>query len=401
MKDLILHSLKMHKVQTVSVTLSVALSVMALFALVLVYGGVQAGVQLNSQRGGAQIMLVPTEAAAELSGEGLLFTGAPASYYLGSDVAERVAKTEGVARTSEQFFGQTLDASCCSVETASRLIGVDFSTDWTVQPFAHIEIGDHLASDEVIVGSGASGEVGQTIMLLGNKYTVVDRLEPTGSGLDLSIMLDIDSVRKICKESAGLGYLWEKYGDPNNLVSCILVDCADDVDYDRLVVRLGNIDGVRVLERSELVSESQAQLQTVFTILLGAGVLMLVTMLVQLFARFYSCVWDRKSELALYRAVGANRGQLRALIGGEVGTIVAIGLIAGLVLGAVLYHVLINMLQSGASFPFVGLSVGAMVGVAAVFIVVFALIALAAIAVPLSQLGRLEPSLVMQQGDID
>ncbi len=401
MKDLILHSLKMHKVQTVSVTLSVALSVMALFALVLVYGGVQAGVELNSERGGAQIMLVPTEAAAEMSGENLLFTGAPASYYLSSDVAERVAETEGVARTSEQFYGQTLEESCCSVSTASRLIGVDFSTDWTVQPFAHIEIGDHLASDEVIVGSGASGEIGQTIMLLGNKYTVVDKLEPTGSGLDLSIMLDIDSVRKICKESAGLEYLWKKYGDPNNLVSCILVDCADDADYDRLVVRLGNIDGVRVLERSELVSESQAQLQTVFTILLGAGVLMLVTMLVQLFARFYSCVWDRKSELALYRAVGANRGQLRALIGGEVGTIVAIGLIVGLVLGVALYHVLITMLQSGASFPFVGLSIGAMVGVAAVFIVAFALIALAAIAMPLSQLGRLEPSLVMQQGDID
>jgi putative ABC transport system permease protein len=131
------------------------------------------------------------------------------------------------------------------------------------------------------------------------------------------------------------------------------------------------------------------------------AVLMLITMLVQLFARFYSCVWDRKSELALYRAVGANRGQLRALIGGEVGVIVAIGLVVGLVLGAVLYQALVGMLQNGTSFPFAGLPIGAMIGIAAVFVIAFALIAVAAVAVPLSQLGRLEPSLVMQQGDID
>lgn len=401
MKDLILHSLKMHKVQTVSVTLSVALSVMALFALVLVYGGVQGGVQLNAERSGAQIMVVPAQAAAELSGEDLLFTGAPASYYLSDEVAQRVAETEGVTRTSSQFFGQTLDASCCSVDTASRLIGVDFTTDWTIQPFAHIDIPDHLAPDEVIVGASANGNVGDTITLLDNRYTVVDRLEPSGSDLDFSILLDIDVVRDICGASDGLAYLWNKYGDPHELVSCVLVDYDGDADYNRMVTRLANIDGVRVLERSALVSEAQGQLETVFLILLGAGVLMLVSTLVQLFARFYSCVWDRKSELALYRAIGANRGQLRKLIGGEVAVIVAIGLVAGLILGVILYQVLIGMLQNGTAFPFAGLSVGAMIGVGVTFVIVFALIALAAIAVPLSQLGRLEPSLVMQQGDID
>lgn len=401
MKDLILHSLKMHKVQTVSVTLSVALSVMALFALVLVYGGVQGGVQLNAERSGAQIMVVPTEAAAELSDEDLLFTGAPASYYLSDNVVQRVNGTEGVSRATAQFFGQTLDASCCSVDTASRLIGVDFTTDWTIQPFAHIDIPDHLAADEVIVGASTAGNVGDTITLLDNKYTVVDRLEPSGSGLDQSILLDIDAVRDICGQSEGLAYLWDKYGNPNGLVSCILVDYADDAEYNRLVTRLANIDGVRVLERSTLVNEAQDQLETVFGILLGAGVLMLISTLVQLFARFYSCVWDRKSELALYRAIGANRSQLKKLIGGEVAVIVAVGLIAGLILGVILYYVLIGMLQNGTAFPFASLSIGAMVGVAVAFIVVFALIALAAIAVPLSQLGRLEPSLVMQQGDID
>ena len=48
MKSLIIHSLKMHKVQTISVTLSIMLSVAAGFALFLIYGGVTKGVEVTS-----------------------------------------------------------------------------------------------------------------------------------------------------------------------------------------------------------------------------------------------------------------------------------------------------------------------------------------------------------------
>ena len=45
----------MRKVLTASVVLAVAVSVMALFALGLTYGGVQQGVRASAERGGAQI----------------------------------------------------------------------------------------------------------------------------------------------------------------------------------------------------------------------------------------------------------------------------------------------------------------------------------------------------------
>ena len=63
---------------------------------------------------------------------------------------------------------------------------------------------------------------------------------------------------------------------------------------------------------------------TVFLLLLVAAILMVVVTLLQLFARFYSTVWDRKSELALYRAIGASQADLKKLIIGEMGALVGV-----------------------------------------------------------------------------
>ena len=383
----------MRKVLTASVVLAVAVSVMALFALGLTYGGVQQGVRASAERGGAQIMVVPRDAAADVSDTALLFTGAPAPVYFPVSTAEAIGEVEGVGRATTQFFSQTLNESCCSTAGATRLIGVDFARDWTVQPFSGRDLSVGLADDEVILGADVGGDVGDRLSLLGRTFTIVEKLEPSGADLDDSLLLAIDTARSLSEENLGLSYLWDKYGAPGDLVSCVLADLDGTADASVVLNRINALDGVYAFQRSEVVEASQKQLETVFLILLGAGVLMLASTLVQLFARFYSCVWERKSELALYRAMGASKGQLRALIGGEVAAIVGAGLVSGLACGAGLYVVLMDLLQDGSAFPFISPDPGETGALAAVLAAAFALLALAAIAAPLAQIGRLDPSL--------
>ena len=378
----------MRKVLTASVVLAVAVSVMALFALGLTYGGVQQGVRASAERGGAQIMVVPRDAAADVSDTALLFTGAPAPVYFPVSTAEAIGEVEGVGRATTQFFSQTLNESCCSTAGATRLIGVDFARDWTVQPFSGRDLSVGLADDEVILGADVGGDVGDRLSLLGRTFTIVEKLEPSGADLDDSLLLAIDTARSLSEENLGLSYLWDKYGAPGDLVSCVLADLDGTADASVVLNRINALDGVYAFQRSEVVEASQKQLETVFLILLGAGVLMLASTLVQLFARFYSCVWERK-------------GQLRALIGGEVAAIVGAGLVSGLACGAGLYVVLMDLLQDGSAFPFISPDPGETGALAAVLAAAFALLALAAIAAPLAQIGRLDPSLAMQQGDID
>ncbi len=401
MKELVLHSLKMRKVSTVSVVLSVMLSVTVFLALGLTYAGVQAGVATSLARGGADLLVVPSSAASEISDSSLLFTGAPAAIYCDEGVYEKVKAADGVKRATCQFYSQSLNQPCCSDDGMTRVIGVDFSTDWTVQPFTAYDLSKGLADDEIIVGSGATGTVGETVKLLGRDFKVVDRLAASGTDLDSSLLLNLDVARDLSKQAQGLSYLWEKYGQPDALISCVLVEMQDGADVTRLSTIIENAGDVKVIQRSNVVESSQEQLSAVFTVLLAAGMAMLVVTLVQLFARFFSCVWDRKSELALYRALGASASQVRRLILGEVAVITGAGLVLGFAAGAGVYAWLVSLLSQTSSFPFIAPGALAVAGIAGGIIVLFAVLAAASVAAPLRQIGRLDPSLAMQQGDID
>lgn len=391
----------MHKVQTVTVLVCVALSACMCLAFGLVYGGVTRGVEVSAQRNGAEVMVIPADAANRIGSTELLYAASPAPIYMDASLAEEVASLDGVERATAQFFSQTLNSACCSASVETRLIGVDFATDFVVTPLLDAPV-DGLADDEVIVGSGVDGITDGTMRILGETYRVAGVMAQTGAEMDYAVVMSIDHARALAAATEGLGSYWSKYGDPSGLVSCVMVDATDDEEaYERLLIKLNLTQGTAYVEHSATAERAQEQLQSVFGLLLGAAAMMVVVALLQLFARFYSCVWDRKGELALYRAIGADAGALRRLIGGEVAVIVAAGLVCGVVLGLVVEQALLTSLQGSMAFPFVGLGVGGGALLVCGIVVLYALIAALAVSWPLRQIGRLDPSLAMQQGDID
>ena len=225
-------------------------------------------------------------------------------------------------------------------------------------------------------------------------------LDATGSDLDGSVLMSIDAVRAFVTETPELAYLWDEYGDPSTLVSCVMVDAADGAE-DAVAQELSSMEGIAVVQGSQTVGRVADQLGSVFSIMLGAAALLVIATLFQLFARFFSLAWDRRSELALYRALGASKREISRLIVGEAGILVGGGVIAGIVLGAVLFMAVPSMLASAGSFPFIAPSIGVCVACAVGVALLFAVIGLAAVAWPLSRAGRVDPSSAMQTGDID
>ncbi len=402
MRSLIIHSLKMRRVQTISVVLSITLSVAVILVLCLVYGGVMRGIEVSGQRGGAQIMVIPPSAEKYVTDTELLYTGVPAPMYMDQAIVAKVSAIDGIEQASPQFFSQTLDQSCCSATSETRLIGVDFASDFVIKPLLPNGSATDLADDEVVVGCRVDGIVDDKITIIGKQYRVAAIMAETGAELDASIVAGIDNARNISRTTAGYENYWKKYGDPGTLVSCIMVNATDDeAEYARVLNRLNLIGGISYVEHSQTAERAQASLSSVFVLLAGAAIIMIVISLVQLFARFYSCVWDRKSELSLYRAVGASVSQVRRIIGGEIACMVAVGLVFGFVCGALLSEGLMWMLNDSSAFPFVSLDILTVLGIALGIVALFALLASLAVMVPLTQIARLDPSFAMQQGDID
>lgn len=403
MKQLIAHSLKMHRIQTASIIASVAASVMIMVTFGLVWGGVQQGIEVSKARGGADVMAVPSTSVDYLDETELLYTGAPAPLYMDAGITERIASVDGVVAVSPQFYGQTLDSGCCSTTGETRLIGIDPDTDFVVRGLTDDAAVASLGQNEVIVGSAVGGVRDNSLTIRGEKYTVAATMAETGTGFDSSIVADIDLVRDISRNLEGYDHYWQKYGDPENLVSCVTValDESSSAALTSAKARISLSGDATPIVRSEVADKSIEQLQSVFFLLIIATAIMGVVVLLQLFARFYSSVWDRKSELALYRAVGASKRDLRMLILGEVEALVGAGFVIGAVLGFAAQAALLGVMQEGLAFPY--MAPGALQSTLTVIVIAIALeaVSLISIIVPLRQIERLDPSMAMQQGDID
>ena len=402
MRQLIFHSIRMRKVQSASILISIALSAALFLVLGGIYGGVTQGISLSAERSGADLLVVPGDARSYLDEGELLYTGVPVPMYMDEDVMDAIRGLEGVERATAQFFSQTLNASCCSATDETRLVGINLDDDFIVSPLLPDGFGGQLADDEVIVGSQVDGIVDGVLHIYGKPYRVAATMAESGGDLDHSIIMDMDVARQVSAQTDGFDSTWEKYGASEGLISAIMVDATDDAEvYEKLKIKLNLTDGVAYVENAETAERTQDQMRSVFLLLAGAAVLMLAVTVLQLFARFYSCVWDRKSELALYRAIGASQREIRGLIGGEVALLAGGGAIVGIVVGFILYRALLGVLADSLAFPFVSVGAAGMTLLIAGIIVLIAVLSFLSIIWPLRQVGRLDPSLAMQQGDID
>jgi putative ABC transport system permease protein len=399
MMHLVLQSLKSRRIQATAVALTIAVSVTVFVALLLLYGGIQRGIALFNERGGAEVLAIPRQASDYLADSDLLFTGAPALIYMDKEIAEKIAAIDGVGRVAVQFYGQSLAEGCCSTGSEVRLIGIDASSDWLIGSYTDYDLSQGLGDGEMIIGCNVSGFESNSGSLLGKKMRVVTKLEQSGTELDSTIFMDIDRLRALVADTPQLQHLWDKYGSPQTLVSAVLLDY--EAGYEPYLTR-NKIEalGTRAIERSETVASMTERLSLVFTIMLAAGIILTIASLLQFMARFYSLVWERRAEMALYRALGATKRDLRAVVGGEAFAITAFGALVGILLGMGLYLGLLSYLQATGAFPFVAFPLWmAALGIIAIVAAFFALAALS-IVVPLRQVNRIDPASAMQQVDI-
>lgn len=400
MFKLIFQSIDKRRIQSVSIILAVVISSAVIFALFLSYSGVSDGIEKSRTRMGADLIVIPAEAELSADDGELLFTGAPMTVYMSKGVEKAVSEIKGVEKTTVQFYGQTLNSACCSTGAEQRIIGYDAASDWVIDPWAESSIDGALKADEMVIGCNVGGFESGEGSLLGHKMKVAAVLEATGTSLDSSILINIDTARKFSEETDGYEHFWDKYGKPGSLISAVLVKTEEGKknSVKNLIEMKGNY---KCIVSGDVLSEVQEQMKIIFMIMLSACILMCFAAVFQLFARFYSMAWDRKAELGLYRALGASERDLKKIIYGEAGILMGTGTAVGIGLGALLYRLLISLMMKGSAFPFIEPPAAAVICGILIIAGAAAVISWIAVIVPLRQIGKIDPSLAMQKTDID
>lgn len=396
---LIFQNLRKRKFQVIANIILVATGMSMIFIAVLMYTGVRDGIEISEKRLGADFLVVPEGTKELLDDEELLFTGAPVCVYMPQRYAEEISSIDGVEETDVQFFAQTLNASCCSAATASRVIGIGESSVSIIK--AWLPGADHisLSSQEVIVGCNIPG-IGNKIMILDKEYRIAGRLEETGGTLDNSILMSIAEARDIVKDNANFKHFWDRYGDPKELISSVQIQ-AGPGKKEAVQQALKEMEGIDVIVEKDVYETMSGQLRTISFIVLILGALVVVIMAIQLTAEFSNFARTRKAEWGLMRALGANKGDLRLLIFGEAAFLVVSGGLAANAATFVWFKGILRQLEARHVFPFVMPGVKCVIVVGAAVFVFYLAVAFLASWYPMYKSSRLDLAVVMQKGDID
>ncbi len=311
--------------------LTVVITMLTVMVFVLVLGVLQvmdSGLTLSRQRLGADAVLIPKYAPTQ--SEELLFTASPQNVYMSKDVYEQALQLEGVALATPQFYAQTLELSCCEPGEAARIIGFDPSTDFILSPYLGEDYAKDMGELDVILGSSMDSDVvGSNYMILEKTLFVPQQLPPTGTGMDSTLFVQIDTCRQLCLDSSVIRESWQKR-DPYDCISVVMLRFEEGVDPEAFVEMVANSGmDARCVLTSETIASLQSQLEVTMAVMLGLWLAAMLIAVLALFGRFSALARERRKEIGLLRAIGVKKAGVFGLIVAECCTMAAMGGVLG------------------------------------------------------------------------
>ena len=344
-------NLKNRPGRTLALLLLSAFLCFAALAGSLFISGLNSGLRSLQNRLGADIMVVPYEAASKSKLSDIVLQGNPGYFYMDQSIVEKLKNLDGIGELSTQFFLATASASCCS--TSVQIIGFDPDTDFTIQPWVRNSFQGELGYMEVLVGNNLNAFPGDTLTFYGSDVTVASRLDPTGTYLDTAVYANEETIKTLIAEA------YEKqiydFGeiDPYGVVSCVLINVADGAVVEEVLNDINiHVRKVEAVQTSTLLADVSSKLSGAASLISWLIAAIWVLTLLILVITFVMISNERKKEFAVLRAMGASRRKLAGLIMKEAFFVSCLGSVAGAVISILAVLLLSGPVEQAMGLPF-------------------------------------------------
>ena len=353
-------NLKNRPGRTAALVLLSAFLCFAALAGSLFISGLRSGLDSLESRLGADIMVVPYEAATKGKLSDIILQGNPGYFYMDQSVVQKLQDIEGVDKLSTQFFLATASASCCSA--AVQLIGFDPATDFTIQPWVKNSYRDDLGYMEVLVGHDLNAFPGDILTFYGSDVTVAERLDKTGTYLDTAVYANEETIKTLIAEA------YEKkiydFGqiDPYDVVSCVMINVAEGYVPEEVLNDINiHVRKVEAVQTSALLSDVSSKLKGTASMIswLIAGIWLLSILILVL--SFLMISNERKKEFAILRCLGASRRTLAGIVMKESLLVSCLGSVIGAVAAAAAVWILRGIVEDSLGLPFLLPTAGGMI----------------------------------------
>jgi putative ABC transport system permease protein len=370
-----LKNLKRKPTRTALLFAIVVVVTCTLFAATLFLKSINNALRIGTYRLGADIIVVPE--SAEAKAKTALLSGEPTQFLMDRSLLDRVKAVDGVRNVTPQLFIKPTSFTCC-FNVDVFLIAFDPETDFTVKPWLAKNLKRTLGDNEIITGRSVPVIAGDRIPFFGTTFRVAGTMEATGMDFfDRTVFMSLDAAYKMARDSKGKSL--QPLDINKNQISTALVQVRDDITPDRVAIRIEHdISGVKALVSDTVISTVRKQLAGLIkAIVVISSILWFIVLLIMAFA-FYMIVNERRREIGLLRAMGANRGHIAAIILNEAVLLSAAGGAIGILLGYALLASLKNTILQYLRLPYLfpdGIELFVLTAGALIFAVVTGLVA--------------------------
>lgn len=367
-----------------------------LLATTLIIRGAEHSLNVGIERLGADIIVVPE--GTETKVETALLMGKPTNVWMNEDKLADIAKVPGVAAVSPQVYLKSLyGASCCAV-SEMFLVVYDPQTDFTLRPWLEKNLGGReLAKGEVIGGSYVFVPPGERfIRLYGYNLTLKGNLEATGTGIDQTMFLTLETARDMAKSS--LTTAESPLEIPDNSISAVMVKVAPGIDRHKVALQiLLDTTGIVPLESPNLFGQFRQQMTGLLWGFVVIMVIFWVLSAVLIGLVFSMAANERRREIAVLRAIGATRSFIFRSILTEAGLLALIAGILGIIFAALGVYLFRDFITSSLGMPFLFPDVPSFVLLISIGTgIVLGTVLLAAL-LPAMRLSKQEPAVAMRE----
>lgn len=382
-------------IRSTALTLLSLLLSFAILGGTLLVAGLKSGLSSLEARLGADIMVVPYQAATKSDLSNMILQGNPGYFYMDDGILEKLAAREGIGRMSAQFFLASASSSCCSYKV--QIIGFDPETDFAIQPWVQLSNRGELADMEVYVGSSLNAFAGDTLTFYGTNVQVAGRLDKTGTYLDTAVYANETTIKKLIT-SAKESKIYD-FGnvDPDEIVSCVLIDVADGYSVEEVRNDIDlHVRGVEAVQTQSMVADVSGKLTGITDMAGGLIAVIWVLVLAMLVLAFTMVANERKKEFAILRVLGASRKRLAAGLLKEGLLLGFIGSAAGAVLAVLLVMLFGDFIESSLKLPFLLPGTAGLLGITAAGMAVSVVTGALAAAVSAYRISRLDTALILR-----
>jgi putative ABC transport system permease protein len=320
-----------------------------LFSATLFLKSINNALKIGTYRLGADILVVPE--SAETKAKSALLSGEPTHFLMDRSILDRVKVIEGVKNVTPQLFVKPTSFTCC-FNVDVFLVAFDPDTDFTVKPWLSKNLHKSLGMYEIITGRSVPVIAGDKIPFFGTTFTVAGTMEATGMDFfDRAVFMNLDSAYKMAEDSRTRALQPIEIG--RDQISTVLVQIHDNITPDRVAIRIEHdINGVKALVSDTIISTVRKQLAGLIkAIWVISIILWFIVLLIMAFA-FYMIVNERRREIGLLRAIGANKAHIATIILSEASLLSAAGGAAGIILGYVLLASFKNLMLHYLKLPY-------------------------------------------------